>query len=50
MFSLGRMDLDLKYVKKRVEKFCRKNGVEINEIEWNDINKEKIKVKNWYKF
>jgi|LauGreDrversion4_2_1035121.scaffolds.fasta_scaffold01684_3 hypothetical protein len=49
-FSLGRMDLDLKYVKKRVEKFCRKNGVEINEIEWNDLNKEKIKVKNWYKF
>jgi hypothetical protein len=49
-FELGRMDLDLRYVRKRVEKFCKKYGVEISEIQMNSLNNEKVKVKNWYKF
>jgi hypothetical protein len=40
--------LDVKFIKKRVEKFCRKNGgVKVNEIE---VLGSFIKVKNFYKF
>lgn len=39
--------IDLRFVKKRVEKFCRKNGVAVNEIE---VYGNVMKVKGFYKF
>jgi len=47
-YNLGKKNLDVKFIKKRVEKFCRKNGgVKVNEIE---VLGSFIKVKNFYKF
>ena len=47
-YNLGKKNLDVKFIKKRVEKFCRKNGgVKVNEIE---VLGSVIKVKNFYKF
>ena len=48
IYNLGKKNLDVKFIKKRVEKFCRKNGgVKVNEIE---VLGSVIKVKNFYKF
>ncbi len=48
-YNLGKKNLDVKFIKKRVEKFCRKNGgVKVNEIVMN--NGYIVKVKNFYKF
>ncbi len=47
-YNLGKKNLDVKFIKKRVEKFCRKNGgVKVNEIE---VLGGVIKVKGFYKF
>jgi len=39
--------IDLRFVKKRVEKFCRENGKSVNEIE---VGGSVLKVKGFYKF
>ncbi len=47
-YTLGKKDLDVKFIKKRVEKFCKKNGgVKVNEIE---VLGSVYKVKDFYKF
>jgi hypothetical protein len=47
-YNLGKKNLDVKFIKKRVEKFCRKNGgVKVNEIE---VLGGVMKVKGFYKF
>lgn len=48
-YSLGKKNLDVKFIKKRVEKFCKKNGgVKVNEVVMNDGYV--VKVKGFYKF